>query len=101
MVHFMKHWPVDKVEEVEDAVRNRVSRCLFFWFLHMLTVRPILFSSLWSTTTRKPAKHSLRPHVSARQYTPPQNLAGTGMSMILTHPTTKIANKPSVKVMLT
>src|ERR1700733_4680973 len=35
MGHFTKHWPADKVEEVEDAVRNCVSRCIFCSFLHI------------------------------------------------------------------
>jgi hypothetical protein len=36
MAHFMKHWPLDLVEEVESVVHEQVSQliiCLFFYIL--------------------------------------------------------------------
>ena len=35
MAHFIKHWPADKVKEVKDAIRDRVSGSLFCSFLHI------------------------------------------------------------------
>ena len=43
MGHFTKHWPADKVEEVEDVIRERVSQMTFCSFRH-ITNSPMYMS---------------------------------------------------------